>query len=369
MRDLRIGEQAPWFFAPAPSNPSFNFSTVAGRYQILAFPPIDKAERTAVFDRIGRELEMFRDAHRALFMVVRDPEDFAKARDRDGFRFFADFDGKLAQLYGARGADGTERPRWVVLDPSQRVLFTAPMAETEGVLARLRALPAPDDHAGVPLHAPVMIVPRVLDPDLCRRLIAHYHELGGQPSGVMRQENGRTVGVIDNFKRRKDAFIENEALRNEMKQSLARRLLPELRKAYRFTVTRVERYIVACYDAADGGYFRAHRDNRTTGTEHRQFACSINLNAEDYEGGDLRFPEYGMRTYRAPTGGAVIFSCSLLHEATAVTRGVRYATLPFFYDEANEQLRLRNLEKAEINPRYEPTPPQAPAKPADGPSA
>ena len=34
-----------------------------------------------------------------------------------------------------------------------------------------------------------------------------------------------------------------------------------------------------------------------------------------------------------------VFSCSLLHEATRVTRGVRYATLPFLYDEAAAKLR------------------------------
>jgi len=354
MRELRTGEQAPWFFAPAPSNPNFNFSTVGGRYLVLAFLPPDKAERSAVFDIMAGDLGLFTDAGVAVFLVVRDPEDFAKARDRNGIRFFADFEGKLAQLYGARDADGTERPRWVVLDPSQRILFTAPMAETAAVMARLRALPDPNDHAGVPMHAPVMIVPRVLDPDLCRRLITHYEEQGGQPSGVMRQENGRTVGVLDDFKRRCDAQITDEGLRSELRDSLAKRLLPEIRKAYRFTVSRIERYIVACYDAKDGGYFRPHRDNRTTGTEHRQFACSINLNAEAFEGGDLRFPEYGTRTYRPPTGGAVVFSCSLLHEATPVTKGTRYATLPFFYDEANEQLRLRNLDKTEFNPRYEP---------------
>jgi predicted 2-oxoglutarate/Fe(II)-dependent dioxygenase YbiX len=274
--------------------------------------------------------------------VVRDPEDFAKARDRNGMRFFADFEGKLAELYGARDADGTERPRWVLIDPSQRVLFVLPASETAELFERLRALPDPNDHAGVTLHAPVMIVPRVLDPDLCRRLIAHYEEQGGEVSGVMRQQNGRTVGVIDDFKKRRDAIILDEGLRSEIQLSIARRLLPEIRKAYRFQVTRIERYIVACYDAEEGGYFRPHRDNRTTGTEHRQFACSINLNAEEFEGGDLRFPEYGTRTYRPPTGGAVIFSCSLLHEATPVTRGTRYATLPFLYDEAGEELRQKN---------------------------
>ena len=64
---------------------------------------------------------------------------------------------------------------------------------------------------------------------------------------------------------------------------------------------------------------------------------TINLNADDYEGGDLRFPEYGPRTYRAPTGGAIVFSCSLLHEATPVTKGRRFAFLPFLYDEDGAQ--------------------------------
>ena len=41
----------------------------------------------------------------------------------------------------------------------------------------------------------------------------------------------------------------------------------------------------------------------------------------------------------------MVFSCSLLHEATPVTRGQRYAFLPFFYDEAGEEIRQRNLHK------------------------
>ena len=39
----------------------------------------------------------------------------------------------------------------------------------------------------------------------------------------------------------------------------------------------------------------------------------------------------------------MVFSCSLLHEATPVTRGRRYAFLPFFFDEAGEALRQKNL--------------------------
>lgn len=106
----------------------------------------------------------------------------------------------------------------------------------------------------------------------------------------------------------------------------------------------MERYIVARYVGEDGGFFKAHRDNTTRGTAHRRFACTINLNAEDYEGGDLCFPEFGTNTYRASTGGAIVFSCSLLHEARPVTTGERYAFLPFFYDEAASKIRQANLK-------------------------
>ncbi len=70
----------------------------------------------------------------------------------------------------------------------------------------------------------------------------------------------------------------------------------------------------------------------------------MNLNTGEYEGGELRFPEFGPRTYRAPSGGAVVFSCSLLHEALPVVKGRRYAYVPFLYDEAGEELRLRNQQ-------------------------
>jgi hypothetical protein len=38
----------------------------------------------------------------------------------------------------------------------------------------------------------------------------------------------------------------------------------------------------------------------------------------------------------------VVFSCSLLHEATPVTSGRRFACLPFLYDEEAAQLREAN---------------------------
>jgi predicted 2-oxoglutarate/Fe(II)-dependent dioxygenase YbiX len=185
----------------------------------------------------------------------------------------------------------------------------------------------------------------VLEPELCKALIGVYQN--GQPSasGFMRTENGKTVGKLDpNFKRRNDVTIGDPALRNALVQRIHARLVPEIKKSFQFSVNRIERYIVACYSAEDSGFFKAHRDNTTAGTAHRRFAVTINLNAEDHSGGELRFPEFGMRRYKAPTGGAIVFSCSLLHEALPVTKGLRYATLPFLYDNEAAAIRAQNLK-------------------------
>ena len=161
----------------------------------------------------------------------------------------------------------------------------------------------------------------------------------------MIQRDGKTIGKIDySHKRRMDYTIDDENIQAAIRARIVRRIIPEIQKAFQYNVTRIERYIVACYDGEHQGFFRPHRDNTTKGTAHRRFACTINLNAEEYEGGNLRFPEFGSRTYRAPTGGAVVFSCSLLHEATPVTKGKRYATLPFLYDDAAAKIRAENLE-------------------------
>jgi predicted 2-oxoglutarate/Fe(II)-dependent dioxygenase YbiX len=189
----------------------------------------------------------------------------------------------------------------------------------------------------------------VFEPQFCRQLIELYGSQGGADSGFMRERDGNTVGVMDyGFKRRKDFRFdeapEYEQLRAAIRARINRRLIPEIRKTLQFNATRIERYVVACYEGETGGFFRAHRDNTTKGTAHRIFACTFNLNAEDYEGGDLRFPEYGRRTYRAPTGGVVVFSCSLLHEALPVTKGLRYAFLPFLYDDAAAKIRAENLK-------------------------
>src|SRR5215207_719208 len=148
------------------------------------------------------------------------------------------------------------------------------------------------------------------------------------------EANGKTVLMTDpEHKKRQDYTVEDKALITQIQQRITRRVTPEIEKVHFFKPTRMERYIVSCYAAEDGGHFRAHRANTTKGTAHRRFAVSINLNA-DFQGGEVSFPEYGPRSFKPPPGGAVVFSCSLLHAVSKVTRGRRYAFLPFLYDDA-----------------------------------
>ena len=337
-----VGALAPRFVCATTTNPRYTSAAFGGRYVLLAFLPTDVEGRRAALGLVVANRALFDDVKLSAYGVLRDETTISMARDQTGLRWFLDRDGAVSRLFEALTPGGEARPRWVLLDPAECVLATADIDKAEELFALIAALPAPQDHAGVPLHAPVLIAPRIFDPDLCRRLIAYYEADGGSPSGVMRDIDGRTVGVLDDYKKRRDTMITDLALAQETREALSTRLLAQIRKVFQFKVEHIERYMVACYDAQDGGYFRPHRDDTTPGTAHRRFACSINLNAEDFEGGDLTFAEFGPRTYRPPTGGAVVFSCSLLHEATPVTRGKRYAFLPFFYDAEAAAIRAAN---------------------------
>lgn len=335
---LMFGDPAPTFVAAGVSNPRYVFDTAAGRYLLLAVVPagaaIDAALRTLDAARTA-----FDDEHASAFVLIvgDDPRRAEREDALPGRRFLFDPEGAAAALYDAADAE-----RWVLIDPALHVMAAVGRDQAAALAARVATLPPPRRHGGPEGHAPVLVTPRIFEPAFCEQLIAHYRQIGGEASGFMREIDGVTTLLMnEEHKRRSDVIVEDEMLRNEVVARLTRRLVPQIEKAFNFRPTRIERYLIARYDAETGGFFRPHRDNTTRGTAHRRFAVSINLNA-DYDGGDLRFPEFGDRTYRPPPGGACVFSCSILHEATRVTRGERFAFLPFLYDEAAARIRSEN---------------------------
>ena len=182
--------------------------------------------------------------------------------------------------------------------------------------------------------APVLLLPTVLDADLCARLIAAYASDNAE-SGMIRMVDGTPQLTPDHSaKKRRDHRLGDPELITEVTDAMSRRVLPAIAGAFNYPVTRFEGFKVVAYDSATGGYFRRHRDNVTPDARHRRFAMTINLD-DDYDGGCLAFPEFGSTLYRPEAGGAIVFSGALLHEATNVTRGKRHVLLTFMWgDEA-----------------------------------
>lgn len=352
------GDFLPTFNAASPINPRFEFQSVAGRNVILCFIGSGGLGQSARAVTALRSIEAALHRRGVLvYFVTADPEDrnngSLQSEDRRTMPFWDD-NAAIHRLYGMTYREGPpDRHRTVlrqgcfVIARNLRLaefLELSPIATlADRLMSAVGSLPLAAALTPAGGHAPVLQVPDVFTRDFCRRLIDMYEADGGGPSGVMRDVDGITTGFLDNnVKRRRDAGIRDEALLQRIRRDLHQRVVPEIKKVFAFDATRIERFIVGCYDAGDRGFFRAHRDNGGPGTAHRRFAVSINLNAEEFEGGELWFPEYGPHLYKPDTGSAVVFSCSMLHEARPVTGGRRYAFLPFLFDDAAAKIRQAN---------------------------
>ena len=323
------------------------FDTIAGPYIVLSFylsarDTIGQATLRALHEQ--RELV---EQKKAAFVCV--SSNLAEKTELKlelvfpSLIFLWDFDALVSRAYGV----GRLRV-WIILDPMLRVLDVIPFrsdgSDRQQLFAFLDRLPPPSRALGFETQAPFIILPNVFEPELCRHLIDIFEQHGGRESGFMRESGGKAVETHDTtVKRRRDFMITDEALMEQIKARIARRIGPMMVTAFHFKPSRVERYLIACYSAEDGGHFASHRDNRAKITEHRRFAASVYLN-DDFEGGGLGFPEYSAQQIKAPVGAAVIFSSSLVHCVSKVTRGRRYAFLPFIHDEEAEKIRIANLQ-------------------------
>ncbi|MEG4347219.1 redoxin domain-containing protein [Microcoleus sp. A003_D6] len=357
---LEIGDPAPWFSVPSTNNPLFHFQTVGGRRVVLFFFGSAAFEQIQVilksFQELSEEFQILQVPRFGVSVDAADKEQNRLTTIAASFIFFWDLDKTVSHQYGVcrdveqNGTVGVHyAPQTFVLNENLQIINIFPIAEphqhARQVLDFIKNLPPIEEARAATRHAPVLVIPNVLDKVFCRSLIDIYKADGGSPSGFMRQIEGKTVGLHDdNFKKRRDFFIKDPELQRQLSAIIFRRVRPEVEKAFQFTITRFERYLISCYDAESGGYFQPHRDNTSKGTLHRRFAMTLNLNVGEYTGGFLRFPEYAPHAYKGDSGTAIIFSCSLLHEATSMISGQRFALLSFFYGEEDAEVRKANFK-------------------------
>lgn len=322
-RTLDVGDIAPRFRLVTAGGEKIDLGAdhISGKVLVLLFMPsgvAPPAGLTALAERA-------RGMGGRCFLIAAEPRDVPV-----GFEPLADRDDEVAVLYGRHGA-----PRVVVVAPNRHL---AAIGLEVGVAAA--ALDRIAAQRGDPAqHPPILIVPDVLSRADCQQLISVFLTQGhiflepghGEPPPGIGDHKMR----IHDYGRRDriDHRIMSRETNTFIDARLKRRLLPEVYKCFQYKITRREIFRIGCYEGERGGVPNGHRDNAQANVAYRRFACSINLNTEQFEGGGLRFLEYGDHEYRPETGAAIVFSSSMLHEAMHVTRGRRYVLLVNLYGE------------------------------------
>lgn len=275
-----------------------------------------------------------------LFVVL--PADAPTASDEITTAATALYD-QTGALFAAVGAGDGDDPVTVLIAPNQHVALVAREADpnhADQVLGFIAARAEGRRSRQMDMHPPVLLVPDVLSPEDCQKLISIYRFQGNEfvHSGhnVVQGQTSDCKMKIDDYGRvdRIDHWVVTPDTNGFIDQRLGSRLFPEIKKAFQYPITRREHYRIACYEGERGGEAHGHRDDTAAIVAHRRFAVTINLNTENYEGGDLRFPEFGDQRYRPPTGAAIVFSCSLLHEVMHMVSGRRFALLAFLFGDS-----------------------------------
>jgi len=260
--------------------------------------------------------------------------------DADGRLLLCDGERKFVGLLLAQGggvsfgqAGMGLRLRVIVLDANQRVagsFDSRPLiaaAEQLGNLANTVRTDTGADQVIRTATAPVLVLPRVFEREFCAQVIRLWEKGDHKDSGVSSRYGN--VGMLD-LKRTEDYMVVEPMMQKAISDRLAYRIGPELVKVFAYDHEfGFDAHVVLSYSAEGNHFFAAHRDNGAPTTADRSFAVSLNLN-DDFEGGELVFPEYSGTKVSPPAGAAAVFSCSVLHEALPVTRGRRFVLTTFF---------------------------------------
>ena len=333
-RPLEAGDPAPHVVAlDETGERAFSYADlVTGRPILLLFCPSDGEPPTALLAAFRDRGADFALLEANIYAVSRLPIEANRAAHaalRLSFKLLTDASGDIFRTYGAEGATAA-----VILDSNHRIARilrdSAPAALADAALAYLRQA-FPPRGLRVQSQAPILLLPRVLGELDCNRLIELFHQPvnvwasdGFRSDGHTKEQGDFKVDHAGSYGQLTEYVVRDPALQQFLDQRFGRRVAPEMRKAFQTGVTQREHYRIARYDSTAGGVLRPHRDNSTKETAHRRFTMTVNLNAGEYEGGALRFREYGDHFYEVERGTAVVWSATLLHEVTPVTKGARF---------------------------------------------
>ncbi len=342
----KVGDPVPNFALPDASGTLCVVRTpeVAGHMAAILF--VGDVHSPAGASELAACAELapaFAEAGTKLLAVTpADPTSDALPQSPGTLRVRGDMEGKALAEFGIDKASDRNLPAGFVVNRNSVVVAVVSSGDVPLAVQALEEIRRPEHHpVGEALSrvAPVLEIPGVFEPEFCAELIDLWAS-DNKETGTDNIVDAPASSEI--FKIRRDHLVRDAETMRRIQRRLALRIVPEIEKVFFFKVTRQEAVRIGRYDSARQAYFKPHRDNIPPNT-YRRFALTLNLN-EDFVGGELRFPEYGPHTYRSATGGAIVFPCSLIHEALPVTEGDRFAVISFFFGEAEYQAYQRERE-------------------------
>lgn len=317
------GEAAPDFVLPrGPDGALVRFvSRVGGRPAVVVMAGGDDPTARALAARLAEPTDGGHDLD--VHLVV------GRRADDDDDETWLDETGQAQAAWGVNAATG---PAVVVLDRCVRVVGVGPAGDVDRATSTVHGLVGRLTDPDRPSRpAPVLVVPDAIRVEMADRVRQAWQAADPVATGVETTADGRRIEALDGLrKRRRDHVVTEPALLRELTRHVGRRVIPQVAKAFAFQAVGFEGFKVGAYDEEDEGFFHAHRDNLSPATAHRRFALSLVLD-DDHDGGELVFPEYGDATYRLAAREAMVFSGSLLHAVTPVTRGRRLVLLSFLF--------------------------------------
>lgn len=326
---LHCGDLLPRVVLPDPGGSAVDLShqAIAGRPLVLW--SVTQTGDAARADQLADLLTAFEAVEARVFAVATGGDaSIIETLEAAGVPQLVDEARSVAQAFGLGETSGV-----IVVEPGGCIAMVEAGAGFQEALDLCRELFDATDPSPPPAHAPVLVIENAFDPQTCHELIGMW-EAGQKLENAVAVEAGEAGRADTSVKRRSDVHVADRALYERLGARITSRVFPEIERAFQATMASFELPRVGCYEGAAQGFFGRHRDNRTPHTAHRLFAMTVNLNTGDYEGGQLRFPEFGRQLYQPGPGGAVVFSCSLLHEALPVTSGRRFGLFSFFTDAA-----------------------------------
>ncbi len=334
---LATGDIAPDCILPESDGNIVNLrsDSISGNPIVILFCPRLSAAGKQTLQSFSQHFGSFADNGARVFAVTLDKADAISSLALN-FPVLMDRNEKVFSNFTAP----RDRPSTVVLRRNHHVagiLNGETKAQAVAALSLVEAMAWERQTVSMHMHPPALLIPEAFSRNDCARLIEIFETRGQtfvDPQPVRDFLNGTDFKMripehgredrIDHFFFEKStiAFLSNRL----------NRIVPEIVKAFHYRVTKYETLRVACYKGHRAGRTHGHRDNNPP-TPYRRFAMSINLNTEDFTGGELRFPEFGDQRYRPKSGTAIVFSSSLLHEALHVTSGCRFVFLAFLFGE------------------------------------